>query len=68
MRNHEVTKIQPLLNEQGNLFEPGWFRKLVQQYDRNAIKALPFVRYFILVNGAQVYDALEREMEDADAQ
>ena len=24
-----------------------------------AIKALPFVRYFILVNGAQVYDALE---------
>ena len=24
-----------------------------------AIKALPFVRYFILVNGAQVYDAVE---------
>ena len=42
MRNHEVTKIQPLLNEQGNLAEPGWSRKLVQQYDRTAIKALPF--------------------------
>ena len=42
MRNHEVTKVQPLLNEQGNLREPGWSRKLVQQYDRTAIKALPF--------------------------
>ena len=42
MRNHEITKVQPLLNEQGNLAEPGWSRKLVQQYDRKAIKALPF--------------------------
>ena len=42
MRNHEVTNVQPLLNEQGNLAEPGWSRKLVQQYDRTAIKALPF--------------------------
>ena len=42
MRNHEITKVQPLLNELGNLAEPGWSRKLVQQYDRKAIKALPF--------------------------
>lgn len=42
MRNHEVTTVQPLLNEQGNLRESGWSKKLVQQYDRTAIKALPF--------------------------
>ena len=38
-RNHEVTSVQPLLNEQGNLREPGWSRSLVQKYDRNLIKA-----------------------------
>ena len=38
-RNHEVTTRQPLLNEQGNLREPGWARSLVQQYDRKQIKA-----------------------------
>ena len=38
-RNHEVTTIQPLLNEKGDLREPGWSRSLVQQYDRNMIKA-----------------------------
>ncbi len=37
--NHEVTNRQPLLNEQGELREPGWSRFLYQQYDRNAIKA-----------------------------
>ena len=39
MRNHEVTKVQPLLNESGNLREPGWSRHMVQQYDRKMIKA-----------------------------
>ena len=39
MRNHEVTKTQPLLDERGNLNEPGWSRTLVQQYDRGRIKA-----------------------------
>ena len=39
MRNHEVTKVQPLLNESGNLREPGWSRGLVQQYQRRMIKA-----------------------------
>ncbi|MCR4925643.1 MAG: DUF2804 domain-containing protein [Clostridiales bacterium] len=42
MRNHEVTKIQPLLNEKGVLNEPGWSKSLLQQYDRNMIKAPKF--------------------------
>ena len=39
MRNHEVTKKQPLLDNNGNLREPGWSRSLVQKYDRAMIKA-----------------------------
>ena len=42
MRNHEVTKIQPLLKEDGSLREPGWSKQLYQVYDRNAIKAPKF--------------------------
>ena len=42
MRNHEVTKEQPLLNEDGSLREPGWSKQLVQAYDRNAIRAPKF--------------------------
>jgi len=38
-RNHEVTTVQDLLDEQGELREPGWSRKQVQRYDRAAIKA-----------------------------
>ena len=38
-RNHEVKMIQPLLDERGELREPGWSRSLVQQYDRKDIKA-----------------------------
>lgn len=38
MRNHEVTKVQRLLNEDGTLKEPGWSRKLYQIYGRNDIK------------------------------
>lgn len=38
-RNHEIIDVQPLLNEQGNLREPGWSRSLVQKYDRGLIKA-----------------------------
>lgn len=37
MRNHEVTTVQPLLNTDGSLREPGWSKQLVQQYDRNQI-------------------------------
>lgn len=42
MRNHEVTNIQPLLNDDGSLREPGWSKQLYQIYDRNAIKAPKF--------------------------
>ena len=38
-RNHEVTTVQDLLNEEGELREPGWSRSLVQRYDRAMIKA-----------------------------
>ncbi len=38
-RNHEVTNTQLLLNERGELREPGWSRRMVQQYDRGMIKA-----------------------------
>ena len=38
-RNHEVTSRQPLLDDRGNLREPGWSRALVQQYQRSRIKA-----------------------------
>ena len=33
-QNHEITKVQPLLDKRGNLLEPGWSRKMVQQYHR----------------------------------
>ena len=38
-RNHEVTAVQPLLDDKGKLREPGWSRSLVQRYDRSRIKA-----------------------------
>ena len=42
MRNHEVANVQPLLDEQGELREPGWSRSLVQKYNRADIKAPAF--------------------------
>ena len=42
MRNHEVTKVQPLLKEDGSLREPGWSKRLLQVYDRSQIKAPRF--------------------------
>ena len=41
-RNHEVTKRQLLLDEKGELREPGWSRKPVQRYVRKMIKAPGF--------------------------
>ncbi len=38
-RNHEVTTVHPLLDENGQLADPGWSRSLLQTYDRNMIKA-----------------------------
>ncbi len=42
MRNHEVTARQPLLDERGELREPGWARTPVFGYDRAAIRAPRF--------------------------
>ena len=39
MRNHEVTGARDLLDERGNLAEPGWSRRLVQKYSRGGIRA-----------------------------
>jgi len=54
MRNHEVTKEQLLLDESGELREPGWSRSLVQQYRRSMIKAPKFRikewDYYLVVN------------------
>ena len=38
-RNHEVTAIQMLLNDRGELNEPGWSRRMLQKYDRWMIRA-----------------------------
>ena len=35
-RNHEVTEKQLLLDENGELSEPGWSRHLVQIYDKSS--------------------------------
>lgn len=42
MRNHEVTKTQPLLNPDGSLREPGWSKHLIWQYSREQIHAPKF--------------------------
>ncbi len=34
-RNHEITENQLLLDENGNLREPGWSRTMVQDYKKN---------------------------------
>ena len=36
---HEVTKAQPLLDEKGNIAEPGYAKKMIWKYDRDDIKA-----------------------------
>lgn len=42
MRNHEVTRRQRLLDEKGNIREPGWARSQVWTYSRADIKAPAF--------------------------
>ena len=39
MRNHEITTKQRLLDEKGQIAEPGWSRQLLQEYRREDIKA-----------------------------
>lgn len=41
-RQHEIIVSDALLDEKGNIKEPGWARGLLPQYDRKAIKANPF--------------------------
>ena len=38
-RNHEVVRKQMLLDEKGEIAEPGWSRHQVQRYSRKMIKA-----------------------------
>lgn len=54
MRNHEVTERHPLLTPDGTLAEPGWSKSLVQEYNREMIKAPKFRikewDYYLVVN------------------
>ena len=42
IRSHEVTRIQDLLDRNGEIAEPGWARRQVARYRRAAIKAPAF--------------------------
>ena len=42
-RNHEITGRQQLLDANGNIAEPGWSRRQLQQYSRTQIKAPKFL-------------------------
>ena len=52
---HEITKKQNLLDEQGNIAEPGWARSLLPKYNRNQVKAnklrLKEWDYYLITNG-----------------
>ena len=52
---HEITKRIPLLDEKGNIAEPGWARKLLPAYRRKDIKANPLRikewDYYLITNG-----------------
>jgi len=52
---HEITKRIPLLDETGNLTEPGWARKMLPAYRRRDIKANPLRikewDYYLITNG-----------------
>ena len=57
MRNHEVTEVHRLLDENGSLVEPGWSKSLVQIYDRNDIKKRKtrikeWDYYYVMLNSA----------------
>ena len=38
---HEITKLIPLLDDRGNLTEPGWARRPLPVYDRSRVKGGP---------------------------
>lgn len=39
MNQHEITESRPLLNEEGNLLEPGYAKTLLPVYSRGAVRA-----------------------------
>lgn len=53
-KNHEIKSVQKLLDEKGNLREPGWSRNMVQKYVRADVKAPKFRikewDYYIVLN------------------
>ncbi len=55
MEQHEITTAQPLLDEQGNLREAGYAKRMLPIYDRNMIKggALRIKEwdYYLVMNG-----------------
>ena len=55
MRQHEITRVRPLLDRNGNIAEPGYARRLLPVYKRADIKA-PAHRikewdYYLVNNG-----------------
>lgn len=55
MMQHEITRVRPLLDANGNIAEPGFARKLLPVYSRKAVKA-PAYRikewdYYLVSNG-----------------
>lgn len=56
MMQHEITTAQPLLDEKGNIREPGWARRLLPIYSRASIKAsklrIKEWDYYIVNNGS----------------
>ena len=52
---HEITNSIPLLDDKGNLTEPGWARKLLPVYRRDAVKAgklrIKEWDYYLITNG-----------------
>ena len=52
---HEILNSAPLLDDKGNLTEPGWARKLLPVYRRDAIKAgklrIKEWDYYLITNG-----------------
>ena len=52
---HEITRVIPLLDENGSLTEAGYAKKLLPVYDRSAIKASPLRikewDYYLVSNG-----------------
>lgn len=63
MRNHEVTTSHKLLDNNGELIEPGWSRNLIQVYNRrdikkNAFRIKEWDYYYIISNKYNIGVAL----------